>query len=343
MLCTPFLLSAGQPKPQSLPGVILLSLNAAKYPSFVSSDWYKVLEWLKDKTPDSGLNYYELYKEPGINKETGKINDYNYPSSAYGVLARWDMGHAIEYYSHRIPIANNFQQGIGYINNDGSVVPGEATFFLETDENKAYSYLDELRSKYIIVDPLFVDPNGEFKIEANYINNGDLKDYTSDKIEPTKFDSAISTRMYFYDGSNVSFSKKLEGKESNYYIPSLDRLRLLYESDTNVAITSYNGQNTTKQVKVFEYVKGAIIKGTAASGTKVSISTEVTTNQGRKFTYEDKATAEDGSFEFTVPYSTGKQENYDITAGDYTIKIGGYTESIKVSEADILKGETIEI
>ena len=45
----PFPFNAGQPYPQSLPGAILSSLNAAQYPLFLSNDWYKVLEWLKTK------------------------------------------------------------------------------------------------------------------------------------------------------------------------------------------------------------------------------------------------------------------------------------------------------
>ena len=196
-------------------------------------------------------------------------------------MARWDKGHAIEYYSHRMPIANNFQQGIGYINNDGSVVPGEGTFFLETDENKAYGYLDQLGAKYIVVDPLLSDPNGEFKQYVSFIN-GNMEDYISDKIEPPKFDLAMSSRMFFYDGNYNSFNKKSEGKELNYYIPSLSGLRLLYESDSDVLINLYNSQTTTKELKIFEYVKGAEIRGTAAFGTEVDISTEGYHKSGKK-------------------------------------------------------------
>ncbi|MCW3133600.1 MAG: oligosaccharyl transferase, archaeosortase A system-associated, partial [Methanophagales archaeon] len=56
-------------------------------------------------------------------------------------------------------------------------------------------------------------------------------------------------------------------------------------------------------VKVFEYVKGARIKGTAPDGSIVAIAIEITTNQGREFTYSQR-TISNGSYEFVVPYST---------------------------------------
>lgn len=316
----PFPFNAAQLQPQSLPSLVSSSISAAKNPLIFDQDWYKTLKWLKEETPDPGVNYYELYDR----------NEYKYPEQAYGILARWDKGHVIEYYSHRLPVANNFQQGIGYINDDGQVEAGEGTFFLETNEAKAYSYLDELKAKYVVVDPLLSSPNTSFRSYVKWIN-GKMDDYTSDKISstlPTKFDLAISSRLFFEDGNSISMGEK----GSNFYAPPLSRLRLVYESDTDVPINSYLGQNTSKEVKVFEYVAGAKIKGWAASKTEINISSEITTNQGRKFTYEQKITAKDNTFEFTVPY-----------ANDYTIKIGSYNKKIRVLEDDVLQGKTIKV
>ena len=329
--------------PSSLPNLVQSVIGMAKSPILLSQDWYDTLKWLRNNTPDPGIDYYALYKAPPIDKKTDKVEPYNYPPQAYGILAEWGVGHDITYYSHRIPIANPFQQGVGQINSDGSVEPGEGTFFLATDEKKAAGYLDQLRAKYVIIDSSLSDPNGEFRGYISWIN-GNLNDYTSDNLsstEPTKFDLAMSTRLYFLDGSSASMPKTVNGEKINLVIPSLSHFRLLYESKSDKSILLENDYKTTKQVKVFEYVKGALIKGFAPSGTNVEISTNVATNQNREFIYQQSAEAKDGSFEFVVPYSIGKQENSDTSASEYTIKIGNYTKTIKVSEDDISKGKVI--
>jgi dolichyl-diphosphooligosaccharide--protein glycosyltransferase len=331
----PFPFNIDNQYPSSLPLLMQTIINTAKSPLVRSNDWYDTFEWLKDNTPDPGLDYYALYKAP-----------YNYPSQAYGILAIWDMGHDITYYSHRIPVANPFQQGIGYINNDGSVVPGEGTFFLATDEKQATDYLDQLRAKYVILDSSLSDPNGPFRIYIKWIN-GNMDEYTSDNIsetEPNKFDLAMSTRLYLLDGSYASMPKTTtKGEKINLAIPALSHFRLLYESKSNTSIFLEQDYKKTKQVKVFEYVKGAKITGRATPGSEIVISTNVITNQGEEFIYQNSIKTEDGSFEFVVPYSTGNQVNSEVSADVYEIKIGSYVKRIKVSEDDILQGRTINV
>ena len=133
-------------------------------------------------------------------------------------------------------------------------------------------------------------------------------------------------------------------KKINLNISALERFRLLYESETTSTIFP-NGAllKDIKTIKIFEYVKGAKIKGYASSGTKISLSLEITTNQDRKFIYENETTADNGVFEIMVPYSTGKQEESDVLAGEYVIKIKDKIVKVKVLEQDVLQGKTIEI
>ena len=80
-------------------------------------------------------------------------------------------------------------------------------------------------------------------------------------------------------------------------------------------------------VKIFEYVKGAVIPGEGA------IEATVVTNTGREFVYRQES--ENGRF--TVPYST-LDNPYDVmTAGNYRIVGGG--EEITVTEEAVIRGE----
>jgi asparagine N-glycosylation enzyme membrane subunit Stt3 len=106
-------------------------------------------------------------------------------------------------------------------------------------------------------------------------------------------------------------------------------------------------------VKVFEYVKGARIKGSAADGSIVAIVTNITTNQGREFIYSQIAIS-NGSYEFVVPYSTeGPIEggtNYDVLATPYIIKTGqivnetivwGPGKEVEIREGEVMEGGTV--
>jgi len=115
--------------------------------------------------------------------------------------------------------------------------------------------------------------------------------------------------------------------------------------------------NPVSYVKVFEYVPGAHITGTAANGSVIEISTEVTTNQGRTFTYALETTASPtDTYELIVPYSTDGAiaggTNFDVSVTPYTLSAGHYEnemliwdteQEVRVSETDVLNSGTITI
>jgi len=106
-------------------------------------------------------------------------------------------------------------------------------------------------------------------------------------------------------------------------------------------------------VKVFEYVKGAIIEGSAPNGYIVAIVTNITTNQGREFIYS-QITISNGTYEFIVPYSTERPikggTNFDVLAAPYKI-IAGHLENetmvwdiekeVEVNEKEVMEGKTV--
>lgn len=109
-------------------------------------------------------------------------------------------------------------------------------------------------------------------------------------------------------------------------LPALRHYRLVHESPTNV----FNSDLVNvKFVKVFEYVKGAHIKGNGI------ISVPVVTNTGRTFTYSQESI----NGEFIVPYSTSGNP-YDVkTAGPYRIE--GTSQTFEVPESAVMAGSAI--
>lgn len=107
---------------------------------------------------------------------------------------------------------------------------------------------------------------------------------------------------------------------------ALTHFRLVYESP-EVAYTSA-GRNVS-QVKIFEYVKGARIPG---NGT---VSIELVTNTGRRFTFTEES--RDGSF--TLPYATGARNGGTVALGPY--RIFGTNQTLDVSEADLREGSVL--
>lgn len=113
-------------------------------------------------------------------------------------------------------------------------------------------------------------------------------------------------------------------------IPALCHFRLIYESPENAILPEgYDITQELKQVKVFEYVPGARIKGSG------QIRIDLETNTGRRFSYIQESI--DG--EFVVPYATGMPNGAVKTLGPY--RIPAENRSIQVSESDIQAGAAV--
>ncbi len=109
-------------------------------------------------------------------------------------------------------------------------------------------------------------------------------------------------------------------------IPALRNYRLVHESPTNV----FNSKTTdVKYVKVFEYVKGAHIKGTGI------IEIPLVTDTGRNFTYRQESV----NGEFVVPYATTGNPYPVKATGKY--QIVGTVTTFDVPESAVMQGTTI--
>jgi oligosaccharyl transferase (archaeosortase A-associated) len=110
-------------------------------------------------------------------------------------------------------------------------------------------------------------------------------------------------------------------------VPALRHYRLVHESPNNV----FNSNTIDlKYVKVFEYVKGAHIKGEGI------IEVPVISNTGRKFTYRQMSL----NGEFIVPYSTTGNPYGVKTTGKYRVISTG--KEYDVTESAIMQGAVIQ-
>ncbi|HEX76195.1 MAG TPA: oligosaccharyl transferase, archaeosortase A system-associated, partial [Dehalococcoidia bacterium] len=113
--------------------------TAGAAPFAPSDAWCSSLSWLRENTPDPFGNaefYYEFYEQPPRGQK------YEYPDSAYGIMAWWDYGHWITRIARRLP---NHGPGGGWN-------PNVARFFTTQDEAATYEIIDKLKSKYVVVD-----------------------------------------------------------------------------------------------------------------------------------------------------------------------------------------------
>jgi oligosaccharyl transferase (archaeosortase A-associated) len=101
----------------------------------IPADWIESLEWLRTKTPDPGIGYFTPYDQRG----------YTPPPDSYGILAVWDAGHWITFFSHRLPVANPFQDNLG-----GGT--GTAAYFLGDNETQTDRILQKFRGRFVITD-----------------------------------------------------------------------------------------------------------------------------------------------------------------------------------------------
>jgi dolichyl-diphosphooligosaccharide--protein glycosyltransferase len=330
------------------------SLATAKYSGGPENDWYESLSWMKENTPSTGVDYYALYEEPPINETTNRFEDYDYPPEAYSVISWWDYGHWITRIAHRIPVANPFQAGIG--GPIGSGNPGACVFFVTRDVNEANEVADALGVRYVVSDFMMADAFNAFynKFGAMTVWAGDTGGYYTQvqtdegtRVVPSaKYFSTIEARLHVLDGIGVALSEDI-------FLEPLRHYRLVHESPST--IITFGGQEI-KFVKVFEYVNGARIGGTAPNGSIIEIATTVSTNQGRNFVYVEREMS-NGTYEFVVPYSTeGPVEggtNFDVFASPYTLKagqdVGNATvmwtveKNVNVSEAAVMEGKTITV
>ncbi len=164
-------------------------------------------------------------------------------------MSWWDYGHWITRIAHRIPISNPFQSGAEEV----------AQFFTMQDEASANKIMDELGSRYVIIDHTTVTT----KFSAVTIWAGSSPEDFCDiyyqpvggKLVPKLFFypeyyQSMSTRLYNFDGSKVtaagplviSFQQKISRKGEPFNEITSSQSFLSYE-EAKAYVSSQKSDN----------------------------------------------------------------------------------------------------
>jgi dolichyl-diphosphooligosaccharide--protein glycosyltransferase len=175
--------------------------NTVKEARFAPTDaWMQSLSWLKENTPEPFGNpnfYYELQERPLPGES------YEYPESAYGVMAWWDYGYWVTRIAHRLPNANPSQDPVAITN--------VASFFLSQDEDSAEEIIQKLDTSYIIID--YLTTTSKFWAIATWLGKEQTDFFDiyylpeEGRLEPyfyPEYYRSLSVRLYNFDGKAVT-------------------------------------------------------------------------------------------------------------------------------------------
>ncbi|OGF58656.1 MAG: hypothetical protein A2Y62_03880 [Candidatus Fischerbacteria bacterium RBG_13_37_8] len=268
-------------------------------------------EWIKKNTPVT--SYYDsAQKKP-----------------EYAILADWDFGIPIEYYSHRPTIID----ARGPIYTDWSPV---ARFLLSESEVSAELYRAQLGIRYVMLTDWF----SSLRIYPSWIH-ANWNDYFRQSISPAGEETIYPTETLM---STLGFQlTELSGNarivKNQYVKPALQHYRLVWES----SFLLHGGRaEPTSAIKLFEQVKGAKLECKAPPGKQIKLTGMIITNIGRTFLYQNNfAVPDSGIATIYLPYPTERKpsfsfvERYYIQSGNNMIQLQNITEHM------VLSGETI--
>lgn len=292
---------------------ILMSAYAISgTPEPYTQDWNDACQWVKDNTPKTSFAY--------------SADNGTHPE--YGIMSWWDYGNYILYRAERPAVANNFQTGID----------DAAHFFISQDEAGANVLMDKRKAKYVMLDyrlgsPWAGAPYGIFE-NMPYLAGEDTSSYHASYVLPEpfgsqqmlegsdKYYSSMYSRLYYEDG--------LGGRDTlGHDTVGLQHYRMVYMT------------SGTDPVKVFEYVKGATITGTASPGATVKARLNVTFGDGAHTYYAATTAGADGSYSLVVPYPTSATVGTAITQPAYILTSGTSSAEVQVPASAVDNGETV--
>jgi len=173
----------------------------------ISHDWIESLEWMQSGTPKTGVDYYESYD----------ASRFKYPSGSYGIMALWDAGHWITFFSQRLPITNPFQDNL-------AGPDGAAAFFLSMNESEANSIIGHLGGRYVVTDS---------KMAVDTFTN--LVPWQSNSVDISPYIKYFLTR----DTRNVNNLKIIHKFDDGYFQTMVVRLHNFDGSMTLPGMVNY--------------------------------------------------------------------------------------------------------
>ena len=154
--------------------------NFAVERSLMTPGWWETLNWMRENTPEPLEEdaYYALYEHPGHDV------DFDYPDSAYSIMAWWDYGHWLTKVSQRIPVSNPFQQGASTA----------ARYLLSRTGEEGAERLEALDARYVVLDARTSARTFDAVTKWDDVEPSDFYDIYSQR----RPDGALDTVVAFY-------------------------------------------------------------------------------------------------------------------------------------------------
>ena len=198
-----------------------------------SDAWYSSLDWLRENTPDPFGDpdfYYELYEAPLPDKA------YDYPESAYGIMAWWDYGHWITRIARRLP-----NHGPG-----GNWSVPVARCFTAQEEAQANEIIDKLDSRYVVID--YDTATGKFHAMATFAGSSP-DDFRG--IYYMEEDGKLLPIIFFYPEYFRSLSSRLYNFDGKAVVPD-STMVISFEDDVDRAGTAYKRVTSARSFPGYE-------------------------------------------------------------------------------------------
>jgi len=270
-----------------------------------------------------------------MRKETPPTSYYDNPTRKpeYGVLSHWFLGYLIEYLGRRPVLSNPHGTDLGY----PELFVDSVRFYLLRDEAEAVRILEKYGVRYIVTLPPFTNlrydarvagiPEEEFLIPS--------RDGGPPKVRHSFYYRIMGSRLHHARGCMFML------RDERVELPPLRRFRLVYERPPDAELVK---GVATASIKVFEFVKGAKLRGKVRPRQRISLSLYVMTNWRATFEYRDVIRADDeGNFSVTVPYPTVGSPYRTHAITPYRLSFAGGVFEVSVTERDVMEGRTVEV
>jgi hypothetical protein len=254
-----------------------------------------------------------------------------------GVLAAWDMGHAIEWAAGRPTVATNFGS---YLGEDSYLDPWR--FFLEEDPQAAEALLARRDVQHVLLHSQFSkdlevmlrllkpDERGEFVI----VRRGERP-----RPSPRWF-GTMAGRLFLT-------GKVGDPRQGALVGDSLDFLRLVHVSPdalrTPMPIPHTDGPVPAGWI--WERVAGAELVARGAPDERLELAFDVSyVAAGRKLLWSASAVAgADGLARLRVPYCTDAPNGDGVTEPAVRWTLGARSGTVSIPERAVLAGHTLEL
>ena len=186
--------------------------NFAAERSLMTQGWWETLNWLRENTaePMPEGSYTGLFAHP----EQG--TEFDYPDSAYSVMAWWDYGHWLSRVSERIPVSNPFQQGASTA----------ARYLLAQTSEEGGDQIEALESRYVVLDVKTSARTFHAVADFGGVNRGEFFDIYSQR----RPDGALETLVLYYPEYYQTMLVRLFNFSGDAFVP--ETYNVIEYSDT---------------------------------------------------------------------------------------------------------------